>query len=67
MYLSRLGIGTRVRMDVSEDFQNRKTLYVTGGLVYELPRGEERIDAKGLLSKWNSLHKNREGREKQHF
>jgi len=54
-------------MDVSEDFQNRKTLYVTGGLVYELPRGEERIDAKGLLSKWNSLHKNREGREKQHF
>lgn len=47
MDLFRLGIGTRVRMDVREDFQNRKTLHVSEGLVDELTRGEERIDRNG--------------------
>ena len=59
-----MGLGTRVRMDVREDFQNRKTLYVSGGLVYELTRGEERIDAIGIPGRRNSLCENMKGREK---
>lgn len=58
--LSRLGIGTRVRKGVREDFQNEKAPYVSWRVVYELTRVEER----GIPDGWNNLCRNMEGREK---